>query len=40
MTEIYRQLKPGFPDGYLRYAAGDVAGKVLICPPSAESSTR
>jgi DNA ligase-1 len=35
MTEIYRQLKPDFPDGYVRYAAGDVAGKVLICPPSA-----
>lgn len=35
MTEIYRQLKPGFPGGYLRYEAGEVAGKVLVCPPSA-----
>ena len=24
-----------FPDGYLRYAAGEVDGKVLVCPPSA-----
>ncbi|MEP6668052.1 MAG: ATP-dependent DNA ligase [Chthoniobacter sp.] len=35
MTHIYRQLMPGFPDGYVRYAANDVAGKVLVCPPSA-----
>ena len=35
MTEIYRQLQPGFPDGYVRYAAGEVARKVLVCPPSA-----
>src|SRR5207247_1736605 len=35
MTEIYRQLKPDFPDGYMRYAAEEVAGKVLVCPPSA-----
>jgi DNA ligase-1 len=35
MTEIYRKLKPDFPDGYLRYHAGDVVGKVLVCPPSA-----
>ncbi|EDY18989.1 DNA ligase I, ATP-dependent Dnl1 [Chthoniobacter flavus Ellin428] len=35
MTEIYRQLKPDFPDGYERYSAGKVEGKVLICPPSA-----
>jgi DNA ligase-1 len=35
MTEIYRQLKPDFPDGYVRYAPGQVDGKVLICPPSA-----
>lgn len=26
MTEIYRQLKPDFPGGYVRYAAGEVAG--------------
>ncbi len=35
MTEIYRQLKPDFPGGYVPYAAGEVAGKVLVCPPSA-----
>jgi len=35
MTEIYRQLKPGFPAGYVPYAADEVAGKVLVCPPSA-----
>ncbi len=35
MTEIYRQLRPGFPTGYLAYDAGDVGGKVLVCPPSA-----
>src|SRR4029453_6561637 len=38
MTEIYRQLKPDFPDGYERYVAGEVAGKVLVCPPSANRS--
>src|SRR5258708_4548522 len=35
MTEISRQLNPDFPDGYVRYAGNDVAGKVLVCPPSA-----
>jgi DNA ligase-1 len=35
MTEIYRQLRPDFPDGYVRYVAGEVDGKVLVCPPSA-----
>ena len=35
MTEIYRQLRPDFPTGYVPYAAGEVAGKVLVCPPSA-----
>ena len=35
MTELYRELKPGFPTGYVRYAAAEVAGKVLLCPPSA-----
>jgi DNA ligase-1 len=38
MTEIYRALKPDFPDGYLRYSAENVAGKVLVCPPSANRS--
>ncbi|HEX8295807.1 MAG TPA: DNA ligase, partial [Chthoniobacteraceae bacterium] len=38
MTEIYRALRPEFPCGYERYSAGDVAGKVLICPPSANRS--
>jgi len=35
MTEIYRELQPGFPCEYERYDAKAVAGKVLICPPSA-----
>jgi DNA ligase-1 len=35
MTEIYRELQPGFPCDFVRYEAGEVAGKVLICPPSA-----
>ena len=39
MTEIYRQLKPDFPTGYVRYAQGQVDGKVLVCPPSAARST-
>ncbi len=38
MSEIYRKLRPGFPEGYVRYAAGQVAGKVLVCPPSANRS--
>jgi DNA ligase 1 len=39
MTEIYRELKPDFPTGYVRYAQGQVEGKVLVCPPSAARST-
>jgi len=35
MTEVYRKLRPDFPCGYERYAAGETAGKVLVCPPSA-----
>jgi Cft2 family RNA processing exonuclease len=35
MTEIYRALQPGFPCEYEKYEANEVAGKVLICPPSA-----
>lgn len=38
MTEIYRALQPDFPEGYVRYEAGEVAGKVLVCPPSANRS--
>ena len=38
MTELYRLLNPDFPTGYLRYAAGDIAGKVLICPPNTTRS--
>ncbi len=38
MTEIYRKLRPDFPGGYLRYDAAETAGKVLICPPSANRS--
>jgi DNA ligase-1 len=38
MSEIYRKLRPDFPEGYVRYAAGQVEGKVLVCPPSANRS--
>ncbi len=38
MTEIYRQLDPDFPSGYVRYAANGLAGKVLVFPPSAARS--
>src|SRR4051794_16941990 len=38
MTELYRELRPDFPDGYVRYAAGKVEDKVLVCPPSAARS--
>lgn len=37
MTRIYEQFGQAFCD-YDRYDAGDVAGKVLICPPSANRS--
>jgi DNA ligase-1 len=37
MTEIYRELQPDFPH-FERYVAGETAGKVLICPPSANHS--
>lgn len=37
MTRIYQQFGQSFCN-YLRYKAGDVAGKVLICPPSAKGS--
>ncbi len=34
MTEIYREMKEGFPDGYLPFnAEGGLQGRVLICPP-------
>lgn len=39
MTEIYRELRPDFPAGYVPYAAGEVQGKVLVCPPSAHRTT-
>ncbi len=38
LTEIYRALRPDFPCDYVRYVANDVAGKVLVCPPSANRS--
>ena len=38
MTELHRKLRPGFPAGYVRFAAEDIAGKVLICPPNAKPS--
>ncbi len=37
MTEVYRELKPDFPQ-FERYDAEALAGKVLICPPSANQS--
>ncbi|HJT81101.1 MAG TPA: ATP-dependent DNA ligase [Chthoniobacterales bacterium] len=37
MTKIYEQFGQNFCE-YVRYRAGDVAGKVLICPPSANRS--
>jgi DNA ligase-1 len=37
MTHIYEQLGQSFCK-YVRYNANDVAGKVLICPPSANRS--
>jgi DNA ligase-1 len=37
MTRIYEQFGQSFCK-YLRYAPGNVAGKVLICPPSANHS--
>ncbi len=37
MTRIYEQFGQTFCK-YLRYKAGDVTGKVLICPPSAKGS--
>ncbi len=33
MTEIYRKLRPDFPCGYEEFDPGQIAGKVLICPP-------
>jgi DNA ligase-1 len=38
MTRIYEQLGQSFCK-YVRYNRNDVAGKVLICPPSANRST-
>jgi DNA ligase-1 len=38
MTRIYEQLGQSFCK-YMRYNRNDVAGKVLICPPSANRST-
>ena len=38
MTEICREMRPDFPTGYVRYEASEVAGKVLVCPPSANRS--
>ncbi|MBJ7392918.1 MAG: MBL fold metallo-hydrolase [Chthoniobacterales bacterium] len=37
MTRIYSQLIPGFPD-FAHYKASEVAGHVLICPPSVRGS--
>ena len=35
MTEIYRKLHPGFPCEYEKYEGQEIAGRVLVCPPSA-----
>ena len=37
MTEVYREIQPDFPH-FERYDADNLAGKVLICPPSANQS--
>ena len=37
MTRIYRDLVPGFPE-FAEYKASEVAGHVLICPPSVRGS--
>jgi len=37
MTRIYSQLLPGIPD-FAHYKASEVAGHVLICPPSVRGS--
>jgi len=34
MTELYRELAPDFPEGYVHYCAGQVEGKVLVVPPN------
>jgi len=39
MTEIYRKLQEGFPCGFEKYDPAHLAGKVLVCPPSAARST-
>ncbi len=39
MTEIYRELQRDFPCGYVKYDPAEVAGKVLVCPPSASRTT-
>lgn len=38
MTELYRELNPDFPAGYVRYSAGKIEGKVLVCPPNTARS--
>ena len=38
MTEIHRELRPGFPTGYVRFDAAHTAGHVLIFPPNAKNS--
>ncbi len=37
MTEVYREIRPDFPS-FDRYDPAGLAGKVLICPPSANQS--
>ena len=34
MTEIYRSLRDGFPEGYIQFDENALEGKVLVCPPN------
>ncbi len=38
MTEIYREQRPDFPTGYVRFDPQQTAGKVLVWPPNAKRS--
>lgn len=38
MTEVYRELRPDFPEAYERFVPSEMEGKVLVFPPSAARS--
>jgi Cft2 family RNA processing exonuclease len=38
MTQLYRELRPDFPEGSFHYSAGKIEGKVLVWPPNAVRS--